>query len=103
MTAEELKAMSDGDLRELAEEIMREQRKRYNREWEAKNREKRNEQAREWRKKNPEKVADIIRRARNKYYDEHPKEKAIKVARWIDRTLDDVERAEEIAKYENSL
>ena len=99
MTAEELKAMSDGDLRELAEEIRHELRKRYNREWAAKNREKINEQHKEWQKKNPQKVADSHRRYRNN----HPEKRAIRDAYWIEKTLADVEKAEEIAKYENSL
>ena len=99
MTAEELKAMSDGDLRELAEEIRHELRIRYNREWYAKNREKCDEQNKEWRKKNPQKVADIHRR----YWNTHPEKRAIRDAYWIERTLADVEKAEEIAKYENSL
>lgn len=103
MTAEELKAMSDGDLRELAEEIRHELHKRYNREWNAKNREKRNEQKREWRKNNPEKAADASRRAKINYFNKYPEKRAIRDARWIERTLADVERAEEIAKYENSL
>ena len=111
MTADELKAMSDGDLRELAEEIRHEIRNRYHREWNAKNREKfkeysqkwyeknrerRIEYSKEWQRKNPDKVADIQKRYRAK----HPKKAA---ESWISKTLADVERVEEIMKYENSL
>lgn len=95
MTAEELKAMSSEELRGLAEEIRREMKRRYEREWRSKNPDKAKAQAQRFRERHPD--------AWKKYMASESPSARKGLKNWIDRTLADVEKAEEIAKYENSL